>query len=243
MTRHSASPPHIAAWLVNLVAAPEQAETILGDLLEEFSSIVSRSGTAPARRWYWKQTIRTIAHLIRGQVRNAPAETVAFAVGGFLLYVVVERALQMSAQAIIAHSNVYYYISALVFWRAIDEVGRYVLPVMVGWTIARAARGREMMVALSVGITETAWILAIYANWLLASSGRRWINIPDFSMMSIFCPPESGPPHDASVMNTVRLLRFTLTHWWIPTIVLLLAGAAIRRATSSGRSLRRETAQ
>ncbi len=79
MTRHSASPPHIAAWLVNLVAAPDQAETILGDLLEEFSSIVPRSGIASARRWYWRQSLRTAAHVMRGQVWHAPAQAVGFA--------------------------------------------------------------------------------------------------------------------------------------------------------------------
>src|SRR5258707_9306966 len=98
MTRHSVSPPHIAAWLVNLVAAPEQAETISGDLLEEFSSIVSRSGTTSARRWYWRQSVATIAHLMRGQVQHAPIQASAFAVCGFLLFVLVERALQMSAE-------------------------------------------------------------------------------------------------------------------------------------------------
>ena len=83
---------------MSLVAALERTATIVGDLLEEFSSIVSRSGTAPARRWYWRQSVRTIAHLMRGQVRHAPAETVAFAIGGVLLYVLLERALQMSAR-------------------------------------------------------------------------------------------------------------------------------------------------
>jgi hypothetical protein len=96
---------------------------------------------------------------------------------------------------------------------------------------------------LTVGITETTWILAIYTSMLLATSGLARINIPDFSMTSVFCPPASGPPHAASVMNTLRLLRFTLIYWWIPTFVLLLAGAAIRRSTSSGRILGRETAQ
>src|SRR5207247_2376212 len=104
MTRHSAAPPRIAEWLVSLVATPEQTATILGDLLEEFSAIASRTSAAHARHWYWRQSIRTIAHLMRGQVRHAPAETVAFAIGGFLLYVLVERALQMSAQAVVAHS-------------------------------------------------------------------------------------------------------------------------------------------
>ncbi len=239
MTRPSAAPPQIAEWLVTLVASPAQTATILGDLLEEFSVIVARSGPVPARRWYWRQSVRTVAHLMRGQVRHAPTETVAFAIGGFALYVLVERALQMSAEAVVAHWPVYYYMSAVPFWRAIDFVGRYVLPIMVGWTIARVARGREIMVALSVGIILTTWILATYTSWLLATSGLAGITIPDFSMSSLFCPAESGPPHAGSVMNTLRLMRFTVIYWWIPTLVALLAGAAIRRTTSSGAILER----
>ena len=85
--------------------------------------------------------------------------------------------------------------------------------------------------------------VAIFTNSLLANLGRVWINIPDFSMTPMFCPPESGPPHVGCVMNTLNLMRFTLINWWIPTIVLLLAGAAMRRTTSSGRILWHEAAQ
>jgi hypothetical protein len=53
-------PPRLAAWLVNLFASVEDAESILGDLHEEFSDIVSKSGVVPARRWYWRQSVKTI---------------------------------------------------------------------------------------------------------------------------------------------------------------------------------------
>lgn len=78
-------------------------------------------------------------------------------------------------------------MNAVTFWRAIDELGRYVKPLLVGWAIARAARGREMMAVLTVAITATAWIFAIYASWLLANLGGGRINIPDFAMTSMFC--------------------------------------------------------
>ena len=242
MTGHNAAPPPIAVWLVTLVAASEQTATILGDLLEEFSSMVSRSGTAQARRWYWRQSVRTIGHLLRGQLRQAPTETATFAIGGFLVYVIVERVLEVSAQAVVAHSHVYYLLSAVPFWQAIDAVGRYVVPVVVGWTIARAARGREMMAALSVGILLFAWILAIYTSVLLATAGFVPIKmVPDFSFGVGVLSPPPGPPHGPSVMNTLRHVRFTFVHWWIPTIALLSVGAAIRRTTSPGR-LGREAA-
>src|SRR5207253_2848071 len=45
-------PPRIAAWLVDLFTPERQIEAIQGDLLEEFSDLVSRSGAASARRWF-----------------------------------------------------------------------------------------------------------------------------------------------------------------------------------------------
>ncbi len=57
---HLVQPPRIAVWLLSLFALAEKAESILGDLLEEFSLLVSKSGTASARRRYWRQTIKTV---------------------------------------------------------------------------------------------------------------------------------------------------------------------------------------
>ncbi len=45
-----AHPPRIASWLVELFASAEQAESILGDLSEEFSDLASRSGIDHACR-------------------------------------------------------------------------------------------------------------------------------------------------------------------------------------------------
>ena len=46
-------PPRIATWLVNLFAPAEEAASILGDLVEEYSRLASKSGVGVARNWYW----------------------------------------------------------------------------------------------------------------------------------------------------------------------------------------------
>ena len=52
MTKPSfVQPPRFAVWLVNLFTPCEQSDSILGDLLEEFSGLASKSGMAFARRW------------------------------------------------------------------------------------------------------------------------------------------------------------------------------------------------
>src|SRR2546429_4997347 len=67
-------PPSIAARLVSLFGSADQAESILGDLEEEFSDIASKSAAASARRWYWRQSLKTIAQLAGAGVRNRSEE-------------------------------------------------------------------------------------------------------------------------------------------------------------------------
>ena len=78
-------PPRIAVWLVSLFAPTGEAELMLGDLLEEFSQLVARVGLSVARRWYWRQTLKTIPSLLLAGFRSAPGTITAVVIGGFLL--------------------------------------------------------------------------------------------------------------------------------------------------------------
>ncbi len=78
-------PPPIAVWLINLFTPPEEEESIVGDLLEEFSQLASKSGVDTARSWYWRQTVKSIVHLFGAGFRVAPWSTTAAVVAGFFL--------------------------------------------------------------------------------------------------------------------------------------------------------------
>jgi hypothetical protein len=80
-----AQPPRFALWLVNLFTLVGEEDSILGDLLEEFSQLASRSGSARARRWFWRQSLKSIAHLVFAAYREAPLWTTAAVAGGFFL--------------------------------------------------------------------------------------------------------------------------------------------------------------
>jgi hypothetical protein len=80
-----AQPPRIAVWLITLFALAEEAESILGDLLEEFSLLAAKSGTHSARDWYWRQTVKTVPRLAGFAFRTAPWMTTTAVVGGLLL--------------------------------------------------------------------------------------------------------------------------------------------------------------
>jgi hypothetical protein len=138
-----AQPPRIATWLLNLFTPGGEAESILGDLLEEYSHLASKSGIAFARHWYWRQTAKTIPHLAARGFRVAPWSTAVAVIGGFLLNRLVSG---MSEQAIFAALHRYHifdrHFSAYVFF-ATDGVaiGHVIASMLVGCAVALAAKG------------------------------------------------------------------------------------------------------
>ena len=78
-------PPFLATWLIGLFDSDWQAETISGDLLEEFSGLAAKSGVAYARRWYWRQSMKTVVYLMGAGFRTAPWLIAGTVIGGYLL--------------------------------------------------------------------------------------------------------------------------------------------------------------
>jgi predicted permease len=59
--------PVLARWLLRRVLAGPARSAIVGDLDEEFAHfVVPRLGIRKARRWYWRQTLLSIAACLRG---------------------------------------------------------------------------------------------------------------------------------------------------------------------------------
>jgi hypothetical protein len=66
------SPPRNAERLLeSLGATPECRDTIVGDLAEEFAERTECDGVAAARRWYYRECVRVIPHLLRNWLRRA----------------------------------------------------------------------------------------------------------------------------------------------------------------------------
>lgn len=169
-------PPFLAAWLIDLLTPYEQAETIPGDLLEEFSDLVSKSGVAIARRWYWRQSMKTIGHLIAAGFRSAPWSVVATVLGGYLLLAFSASWPEDAIVGVIhfrRHHVTPYYpnLQAYVFWLNISIfLGRLLLSLFVGCMVATAAKGREMVATTALGLTCTA--LSLRAVLVLVT--RHW---------------------------------------------------------------------
>jgi hypothetical protein len=150
-------PPRIAAWLVNLFTPSEEAESIPGDLLEEFSLLASNSGASVARSWYWRQTAKTIAHLAAAGFRVAPVSTIAVIVGGFLL----RHFVSLLPERVI-FSVLHRYTGGI-------AMGHVIASMFVGCVVAWLAKGREMVATVTLGLVLCAMTVASLV--LLAARG------------------------------------------------------------------------
>lgn len=151
---HFVQPPRIAVWLVNLFTVAEEAESILGDLLEEFSYLVSKSGVPFARRWYWRQTLKTIAHLAGTGYRTAPWSTTAAIVGGFLLRRFAARLVEPAIFAVLDRYQVYeHHFNTYLFFASTGiDIGHVIVFMFVGCSVALGAKGREMVSTMALGL-------------------------------------------------------------------------------------------
>ena len=69
-----AAPPRLARWILGRALTGPARSAIVGDIEEEFACYVApRRGLRAARRWYWRQTILSIAACLRGPDAPQPA--------------------------------------------------------------------------------------------------------------------------------------------------------------------------
>jgi len=155
-------PPRVAIWLVNLFTPAEAAESILGDLIEEFSRLAGKSGVGVARNWYWRQSLKTMAHLIIGGFRSAPWSTTAAVGGGFLLMRVVSGLPEHAIFAVLhryrvfdRHFEVYVFVASYGL-----GIGHLIAQMFVGCMVALAAKGREMAATMALSFVLLAMIAA-----------------------------------------------------------------------------------
>ena len=171
-------PPRFASWLLNLFTPPDEEESIMGDLLEEFSLLASKSGVAFARRWYRRQAVKTIVHLFSTAFRVAPWSTTAAVLGGLLLY---RFASGLPDKLLSALTDKY-----LFYWSAHFQAylwmlkgmlpANLILGMFVGCMVALVAKGREMVATMTLVLFPFA---LIGAAWVWVSThgfmGVAWM--------------------------------------------------------------------
>lgn len=155
-------PPHIAGWLVSLFTSAEETESILGDLLEEYSHLALKSEVPFARHWYWRQAVKTVAHLIVTGFCVAPWRTIVAAIGGLLLNRFVSG-LPDKLLAVVTDRYLMFWSThfAAYIWvlngMLIEHV---ILAMLVGGIVALATKGGEMIATITLALVLCAWISA-----------------------------------------------------------------------------------
>jgi hypothetical protein len=152
--QHFLQPPRTAVWLLSLFTLVEGAESIQGDLLEEFSLLVSKSGVVSARRWYWRQTMKTVPQLAGVGFRTAPWMTTSAVVGGFLLRKLLSPLVEPPIFAFLERYRVFeHHFGTYMFFASTGiDVGHLITFLFVGFAVALVSRQREMVATITLGL-------------------------------------------------------------------------------------------
>jgi hypothetical protein len=205
---YSVEPPRTATWLVSLFTLAGEAESILGDLLEEFSYLASNSGAAFARRWYWRQALKTIAHLIPTAFRVAPWSTTAGVIGGFLTRGLLARLPGRTIFAVIERYQVYqYHFKTYVFFASTGiDIGIFITFLFAGCIVALVAKGTEMAAAMVLSLI--------------------------FGAMAVF-----GSLYEMSRTGDLGFLRMLMTWYFADSLAIVIGAAIVRTRRSNATTL------
>lgn len=156
-------PPFIPNHFVRLFVCGQNAEAIEGDLAEEFAELASTTGLEHARRWYWRQSVKTVANIIVATFRAAPLMMTATIVGGFLLLGFAMRidwvyslpSLSLPGRMIEEVLGQPYTWPPMPFFSWIaDSAGlalRLIVAISVGCIVALITKSREMIATTALG--------------------------------------------------------------------------------------------
>lgn len=169
---HLHQPPRVAVWLVNLFSQADETESILGDLSEEFSELASQSGPAFAQKWYWRQTLKTLPHLLGSAYRASPWLTIAAVVGGFLLRGLTGHLPEYAIFSLVERYQVYEHHFAVYRFLASTgiDIGQIIMYLLVGCVVALAARRAEM--AAAIALAGIHGLMVVVALVVVARTGN-----------------------------------------------------------------------
>jgi hypothetical protein len=209
-----AQPPFVAVWLLELFTPEEHAESIVGDLLEEFSGLAAKSGVAFARRWYWRQSTKTVVRLIGTGFRVAPWSTIGAVLGGYLLvgfgFSLPEQLIEGVILLYRHHVTPYYtpaqWAAHVLSLNTSILMGRLFMSLVIGCLVAGAAKGREMVATITLGLVSL--VLTAVMFWMLFAGHR----------------PGAGDP---------ALLPWIMTQQFCNSAIIIVGGIIVRESRSA----------
>ncbi len=149
-------PPHLAVWLLRHFLPSNNTESILGDLLEEFSSKAISTNTANSRRWFWRQTLQTVLMQFSANFRLVPGSGLGPVLAGFLLLRFGGGLSERLIFAVLHSFRIYpNHWKLYVFWVTDGLVlGRVLESLLVGGLVGLIAKRREVPAAATLGLVQ-----------------------------------------------------------------------------------------
>ena len=160
--QHGLQPPSSAVWLLDLFTPAEKAESIQGDLLEEFLSLVPKSGVSSARGWYWRQTIRTVLQLVSVSFITAPWMTAMPMIGGLLLQRLFGPLIEPAMFSMLERYQVFeHHFSTYNFLASTGiDIGHLITFLLIGFAVGFASKQREMVTTITLALIHLAMVVA-----------------------------------------------------------------------------------
>lgn len=171
-TQRAFEPPRSATWLLSLFAPIDKAETIVGDLFEEFSAMAGKEGIAAARRWYWRQAVKSI-------FSNAAAHGLVLlftVIAGFWLIGWATRWSEHGMQFWLDKEGIYQsHPSLYLFLYTFPlELGRVLICGAIGIMMAFIARKIEIVAVASLALIQ---MLLFFVAAAVPMRGRgEWLS-------------------------------------------------------------------
>jgi hypothetical protein len=156
-------PPRFSTWLLELFSLDEESDVIQGDLLEEFSELALKSGVKSACRWYWRQSIKSAAHLAIARFSTKPMSLALAVAGGLLLLFWGSDLPERTVVAVLdfrvpPHFTPFYtwsQVQTRIFWLVYGPlVGRLIMSLFIGLIVALAARKREIVATMTLSFVQ-----------------------------------------------------------------------------------------
>ena len=181
-------PPRTAELLLeSLGARASFREPLLGDLAEGFALRVERDGVDVARRWYYRESVRAIPHLLGDWRRSLCASDIRYLAGVVLASYVLTMTLVFLAAEFAAGAAHTLGFSQRMLPAPLDRAAFLALwlpmwimsTVMGGYVAAWLDRRAPLISAAALGLAWSCSALAI--GWITHDNGTPawyWVCIP-----------------------------------------------------------------
>ena len=73
MADKSQSPPSLASWLLKIIASARDYDYAIGDLTETYEYIAESEGEKKARRWFWKEVVKSLPGFVKNAIYRRTA--------------------------------------------------------------------------------------------------------------------------------------------------------------------------